>query len=495
MSFRFYLYLLIFISTSFLNTSFAEENDQLEFMSSLSPESLTSRSMVQLVRNEYRMAIHITERLLACFNNDEEWFRKNHSEDFRNNPSHCDSRIKTLTEKAKEKLPLMRIYLALSMKNKPREPMKLMGKDRSHHTDLYQFPIDPAKNTLLSYSIEMHARGNVLYPPIKHSFPTADIPPLNEEEVERGIEILNTDLSWIYHKYGGDLPSEKATCFHPEKKFSYLLTRYEHKLKKLSPERVILFLGDGISDGERNCYYDLYMALIFGNQVSDSPWIKDIEGFPLLAYFSSREVNDSSITEALQRRLDLTIKAKEDFESKYYKTIVSTKVIDTPSGNTTVKVFKKEPLPDLDLDYISELFIYSDLAHRLSTNNPELSDYVVQGKDIRDQKNLIRSLITIGAVLAAIPICTHLFIGPLARGLCMLPFGLGYNGYMIYGSETRLRNAVNDMLMSPNGLRILNHIDSIEDYEFSKNLEWLLLPVGTGLGDIGKGFVNFLKLK
>ena len=82
-------------------------------MSSLSPESLTSRSMVQLVRNEYRMAIHITERLLACFNNDEEWFQKNHSKDFRNNPSHCDSRIKTLTEKAKEKLPLMRIYLAL----------------------------------------------------------------------------------------------------------------------------------------------------------------------------------------------------------------------------------------------------------------------------------------------------------------------------------------------------------------------------------------------
>ena len=43
------------------------------------------------------------------------------------------------------------------------------------------------------------------------TFPTiADIPPLNEEEVERGIEILNTDLSWIYHKYGGALPSEES---------------------------------------------------------------------------------------------------------------------------------------------------------------------------------------------------------------------------------------------------------------------------------------------
>ena len=147
-------------------------------------------------------------------------------------------------------------------------------------------------------------------------------------------------------------------------------------------------MDDGISDGERSCYYDLYMALIFGNQVSDSPWIKNIEGFPLLAYFSSREVNVSSITEALQKRLDLTIKAKKDFESKYYRTIVSTKVIDTPFENTTVKVLKKEPLPDLDLDYISELFIYTDLAHRLSANNPELSDSVMLRERILEIKKI-----------------------------------------------------------------------------------------------------------
>ena len=77
----------------------------------------------------------------------------------------------------------------------------------------------------------------------------------------------------------------------------------------------------------------------------------------------------------------------------------------------------------------------------------------------------------------------------------MLPFGLGFNSYMVYESEIKLRNAVNDMLMSPNGLRILNHIDSIEDYEFSRNLELMILPIGTGLGYIGKGFANFLKLK
>ena len=256
--------------------------------------------MVQLVRNEYRMALHITERLLACFTHDHQWFKEK-ARDLRDKQSLCKIRIKKLREKVKEKLPLMRIYLALSLKNKLTVANIYSGED----PDLYQVPTRFTLDHILSMPQEFNNTASVF---IAHSFSTVSMKPLRAEELERALQILNGDLAWIRHKHGGPQPEHPAHCFQPNKRFPRKIS--EARLKTLSPDRAMVFLGDGIGPGERGCYYDLYMAFLFGGQMVDKPWTQGIKGFPLLAYISEDQGTDEAIIQALRKRLELTPKGQ-----------------------------------------------------------------------------------------------------------------------------------------------------------------------------------------
>ncbi len=434
----------------------------------VSTEHQVSRAMVQLVRNEFRMAIHITERLIACFKNDSQWLLENY-QDFKDKESLCEGRVNSIREKVKKRLSLMRIYLALSLRSKPVLMTSVFSK-----TEPYQYPLDPRNNQLLELQArEMPELVNSLYPWIVHSYSNVELEPLNRSEVAHGIEILNNDLQWVLSKYGSNPPSIDATCFIPDKSFPVSRTIPEHRQGQLAPIKAVEFTGDGIGVGERDCYYRLYLAMIFGSDFSGISWYREIEGFPLLAYISSDTPNDKAIIDGLEKRLSLTVKAKSKFEEKYYT--VAENGIDL------------QIISNLELSDVAETFVYEDLSERLAERDEEYRLLVDKGRKLFKKQTLVRTAITVGAVIGATIACEKFIVGKLIKGLCKMPFGLGFNAYMATKDEGRLRDAVDDMLMSPDGMRVLNHMDSISDYEFSRNLSLLFLPVGTGLVDVAQG--------
>ena len=133
------------------------------------------------------------------------------------------------------------------------------------------------------------------------------------------------------------------------------------------------------------------------------------------------------------------------------------------------------------------------MGDQLIQGSPELEEALQQGREIRESRVFWRDMATIGVLLVSIPTCYVVFKGPLSRGLCLFPFGLLFNSYMVYEAETRLRQAVEDMLLSPNGLVVLDHIDSLSDYQFNRNLEWYALTHRDRFARIEKRFYPLFK--
>ena len=437
---------------------FSEESPSYKEM-----EAEVSRAMVQLVRNEFRMSLHIIDRLIACFKEDDEWFANNYRNKL-DKQRLCKSRLNVIRRKAKERLNLMRIYLAISLKSTPgtlgTELLKMQP---------YQYKTDPEENNLLNPEVQEILGGvKGLYPWIHHTYVETEMAPLNEDEVRQGLEILNNDLDWILSKYGGTEPDRSATCFLSDKAFPTgreIPSRYSGRL---SPQRAIEFVGDGIGIGERNCYYKLYLAMIFGSDFVGISGYRKIEGFPLLTYMSSDTPDDQTIIGALERRREASLEAKSKFEAKYYEEVVI-------SEEAVLR-----PKPDLNLSDIGETFIYDELTRELEIKGPEFQFLINKGKAIYANQLMIETTAVVLFVVGATLTCARLPLTALFKGLCKLPFGSGFNAYMLVRDEVRLRTAVSDMLMSPHGFKILSHVDSLSDYEFARNVSLLLLPVGTG---------------
>ena len=412
--------------------------------------------------------------------------------------------MKKKTERA---LSLMRILLALSFKSRPTSYSP--GGNLTARIFPYQRKVDPYEHTnkLLGPRWLRELEGvNSIYPWINHVYPSVELTPLNESEIQHGLEILNNDLDWILSKYGGPEPDTPALCFIPDKSFS------KRKLEKvsrreMSPQRALLFLGDGIGLEERECYYKLYLALIFGSDFAEIEDVNSIQAllrytdpdinvekitstnsFPLLAYMDSDTSSEQTILEALERRRDLTIETKAKLEERYY--------YEDYYGTLQIK-------PTLNLSYVSHLFTYEDMVDAVALAvtqqnddiDAEFVEFIVErGQTIRKNKLLLHMFATIGLVIGASILCGRFFVGLIASALCQMPFGLGFNAYMLIYDEIRLRKSVHDMLLSPNGLKLLKHIDSLDDYALARNISLATMPIGTGIGPLVRGTPAFSRL-
>ncbi|MGE3756314.1 MAG: hypothetical protein AB7H97_01080 [Pseudobdellovibrionaceae bacterium] len=431
-------FLVLLPRVGYADSNVSVGSDKLRASADLARETEFAVALVQSVRMTLRASIHVTDRYIACLNQDDNWFKQN-TFDFRDKISFCKNRVTELKERIRTTFPKMKLMLALSggnsgdaafaftQDNLQMDPKWLMWRGTKDYTIGRLEPL---------YS-GLESPGELTLPEAKAAY-----------------QILFNDLNArvrISQNLNVDFPTVCAG---------------------VEPGRLYL------AAEEKVCYQNYYRAYLVGDKKLG------IRGFPVLGYLNSESPSDEKIIYALKRVKENAEVQLIALENAYYL-----------KTNGIIEVNKNRL--SLGLREITDLFIYEESVNRLLSSKPGYRDVAASGFENlrkRDRNTMIGQFALVGAGLVA---CYFLRARVFLNSLCNASVGIGTNLYFFWEESNELDAALSALFSDSDGWSTLQNVDRLEQLQFAKTLSLLLMPVGTGVPQLirGSGVPSFLSKK